>query len=172
MKKHNQLATTILYLVNRKPMTGYDLTQSREIAITRSSSHQQIYRECRNLVEDGLIDFEVVYQESKPDKKVYNVTELGQQLLSVLQTEVRPDKPATLRINDAPFALIGNTEYIKARIESLHNEVNDLVEMLNETISPMLSLSIQLLIDTRKSELKYNEGVLREILTNEAFAAA
>ncbi|GAL10965.1 transcriptional regulator PadR family [Vibrio astriarenae] len=157
----NELATTILHLIGQKPMTGYDLTQTEEIGITRPSSHQQIYRECRNLVKDGLIEFEIIYQEGKPDKKQYCITGLGQQLLSVLQSEYTAPKLSKLRINDAPYALIGNRVYLQDRINAIKTEIELLEERLEEDLSPMLILSVQHLIDLRYAELRFNQGALK-----------
>ncbi|MEH1837755.1 MAG: PadR family transcriptional regulator [Nostoc sp.] len=46
-----------------------------------SASHQQIYRELAKLEDQGLIGSESILQARRPDKRLYSVTDLGEQHL-------------------------------------------------------------------------------------------
>lgn len=73
------LRNALLALLAREPMTGYDLTKSfdRTVGAFWSAKHSQIYPELAALAKDGLVEFELVTQTSKPNKKVYRVTPTG-----------------------------------------------------------------------------------------------
>ena len=56
---------------SREPMTGYEMAKFFK---TRTNhSHQQIYRECDQMVKMGVLKCEVIPQEGKPDKKNYSI---------------------------------------------------------------------------------------------------
>lgn len=73
------LRNALLALLAREPMTGYDLTKSfdQTVGAFWSAKHSQIYPELAALAKEGLVEFEVVTQTSKPNKKVYHVTPEG-----------------------------------------------------------------------------------------------
>ena len=73
------LKYAILGMVNQKPMTGYDLMQEFESTLNEfwSAKHSQIYPELKKLTEEGDMEFEVVHQDTAPDKKLYHITEEG-----------------------------------------------------------------------------------------------
>lgn len=73
------LRFAILGLLSRESLTGYDLTKRFDttIAFFWSAKHSQIYPELAALTKEGLVTFEVVTQTSKPNKKVYTITDLG-----------------------------------------------------------------------------------------------
>lgn len=73
------LRFAILGLLSRESLTGYDLTKRFDttIAFFWSAKHSQIYPELAALTKEGLVTFEVVTQTSKPNKKVYTITDDG-----------------------------------------------------------------------------------------------
>lgn len=73
------LRFAILGLLSRESLTGYDLTKRFDttIAFFWSAKHSQIYPELAALTKEGLVTFEVVTQTSKPNKKVYTITDEG-----------------------------------------------------------------------------------------------
>ena len=87
------LRFAILSLLSRESMTGYDLTKRFDSSITFfwSAKHSQIYPELAALTKEGLVTFEVVAQTSKPNKKVYTITDLGRGRLAEWVAEP-PDK--------------------------------------------------------------------------------
>ncbi len=77
------LAHAILVSLVDRPCSGYDLAKQFDgsVGYFWSASHQQIYRELSKLEAQGWITSETIAQAGRPDKKLYQVTELGEQQL-------------------------------------------------------------------------------------------
>lgn len=78
------LKYAILGLINREPMSGYDITRefnSNDLANFWYAKHSQVYPELARLMEEGLVTCEIVIQGEKLEKKVYSITETGKQQL-------------------------------------------------------------------------------------------
>jgi len=78
------LKYAILGLVNRSPMTGYDITgefNNNQLANFWYAKHSQVYPELNRLAEEGLLTCQVVIQGEKMEKKLYTITEEGRQEL-------------------------------------------------------------------------------------------
>ncbi len=75
------LQYAILGLIDRYTLSGYDIMKIFDHGLKHywSTEHTQIYRMLAKLYEKKLIDYEIEYQESKPDKKVYRITNLGKE---------------------------------------------------------------------------------------------
>lgn len=91
------IAHAILVSLFERPASGYDLGKQFEssVGFFWKATHQQIYRELTKLEEQGWISAEVITQESRPDKKLYSVTELGKQRL--IEWMVQPGEPAPVK---------------------------------------------------------------------------
>ncbi|MFZ6004972.1 MAG: PadR family transcriptional regulator [Actinomycetota bacterium] len=74
----------LLALLARAPHHGYELKQSFEDLLggTWLLNIGQVYTTLSRLEDDGLIEPTVVRQDLLPDRKVYNLTALGQKELS------------------------------------------------------------------------------------------
>jgi PadR family transcriptional regulator, regulatory protein AphA len=82
----NKLTTSshaILGLLSIAPMSGYDLFQAVERSIGRfwPVSKSQVYLELPRLEQAGLIQGTEVHQENLPDKRVFRLTEAGDEAL-------------------------------------------------------------------------------------------
>ncbi|WP_421657172.1 PadR family transcriptional regulator [Leptothermofonsia sp. ETS-13] len=91
------LVHAILAVLVEEPCSGYDLRKRFEgsVGFFWKASFQQIYRELTKLEEQGLLSSQSIQQESRPDKKIYSVTEAGRQYLSewiAQPSEVNPPK--------------------------------------------------------------------------------
>lgn len=77
------LRFALLGLLARESLTGYDLTKRFDstVGFFWSAKHSQIYPELANLTQEGLVTFELVTQTSKPNKKIYTITEEGRNAL-------------------------------------------------------------------------------------------
>jgi PadR family transcriptional regulator, regulatory protein AphA len=75
----NKLSYGLLSLLSTEPMTGYDLT-SRINKFWRST-HSAIYPLLSELEEKGCIELTLKKQSDKPDKKIYNLTVQGKDIL-------------------------------------------------------------------------------------------
>ncbi|BBH22826.1 transcriptional regulator [Paenibacillus baekrokdamisoli] len=71
----NALSYALLSVLNRKPFTGYELKKMMELFW--QAKYSQIYPLLTKLEQDELLTFELIGQTSKPDKKIYSITEKG-----------------------------------------------------------------------------------------------
>jgi PadR family transcriptional regulator AphA len=73
----------ILGLLNRQPMSGYDIKRFLKSLswLIDSPSFGSLYPALHALLEDGLATMEVVPREDKPPRKIYSITEEGQEAL-------------------------------------------------------------------------------------------
>jgi PadR family transcriptional regulator AphA len=76
------------------PMSGYDIKRlfDHVLAPMWGAAHSQIYHELRRMNELGWVDMEREEQEARPDRKVYAITDSGQEALAAWQVE-QPDEP-------------------------------------------------------------------------------
>ncbi|HEY9722183.1 MAG TPA: PadR family transcriptional regulator [Oscillatoriaceae cyanobacterium] len=88
------LRFALLSLLSRASMTGYDLTKQFDSTIGNfwHAKHSQIYPELASLTKEGLLTYELVTQTSKPNKKVYTITDAGREALANWMSE-----PADIR---------------------------------------------------------------------------
>lgn len=79
MKNMNKLSYGLISLLSIKPMTGYDLT----MRINRfwRSTHSAIYPLLSELQQKGYIEVTLEKQNGKLDKKIYNLTIQGKEIL-------------------------------------------------------------------------------------------
>ena len=91
------LAHTILVVLAQAPHSGYDVSKRFEEGVSCfwKASQQQIYRELGKMERQGWVRFETISQAGKPDKKLYHLTELGQQELT--QWFIEPTEPTPIR---------------------------------------------------------------------------
>ena len=73
------LKYAILGLLNRHPMTGYDIgiEFNYELAEFWHAKHSQIYTELKKLNEEGLVTFDIEISGDILEKKQYTITDLG-----------------------------------------------------------------------------------------------
>ncbi len=77
------LAHAILAALVDASCSGYDLAKRFDgsVGFFWSASHQQIYRELSKLEDQEWISSESILQAGRPDKRLYSVTDLGEQHL-------------------------------------------------------------------------------------------
>lgn len=73
----------ILGLLSREALSGYDLKgrMGRPVGYFWEARHSQIYPELARLEAAGMVTHELVEQEGRPDKKVYEITPAGLEAL-------------------------------------------------------------------------------------------
>jgi DNA-binding PadR family transcriptional regulator len=73
------LPHAILVSLCEQASSGYELAHrfDRSIGYFWAATHQQIYRTLRTMEADGWVRVEVVVQQGRPDKKVYDATDGG-----------------------------------------------------------------------------------------------
>ena len=100
------LAHTILSLLSESALSGYDVSKKFDegIGCYWKASQQQVYRELGKMEGQGWVDFETIFQEGKPNKKVYRITDQGWQELMrwyanpTELTQIREDLLVKVRI--------------------------------------------------------------------------
>ena len=82
-KKPMALSHAIMTALLDERMSGYELTKAFDTSLGFfwKASHQQIYKELRNLESAGLLESQEVPQAGKPDKVVYGLTDSGRDAL-------------------------------------------------------------------------------------------
>lgn len=91
LPSRNTLRYIILGLLGARPMSGYDIKRAfdRALASYWNAGNSQIYTTLKGLNDAGLVEVEVIVQKSRPNRKVYRLTEAGQaELDRWLQEEV------------------------------------------------------------------------------------
>ncbi|MDC7125881.1 MAG: PadR family transcriptional regulator, partial [Spirochaetales bacterium] len=88
-----ELKYAILGLLNQRDLTGYDIRKEfkENISSFWDAKHSQIYPELKNLLNEKKVEYEIVIQGEKLEKKLYHITKLGQdELLEWLKTDGEP----------------------------------------------------------------------------------
>lgn len=73
------LKHAILGFLSIKPFTGYDLKKAFDNSVRHfwAADQSQIYRTLDQIIESGWAEVEVVEQATRPNRKVYHLTEPG-----------------------------------------------------------------------------------------------
>ena len=74
------LKYALLGLIDREPITGYDIVkefESRVMANFWYAKHSQVYPELKKLTEEGFVEYKVILQGEKMEKKLYSITPAG-----------------------------------------------------------------------------------------------
>ena len=79
----NGLQEAILGLLAIRPMSGYDLSRSYQRALQQIwyAPLGQVYPTARRMRADGLVKVSVQVQRTRPNRKVYSLTEAGRNAL-------------------------------------------------------------------------------------------
>jgi DNA-binding PadR family transcriptional regulator len=133
----------ILGLLRKGPMSGYDLRKDaeRSVGYFWAPAKTQIYATLPKLVDAGLARSEKVAQSTRPDKVVYELTELGLGALRAWIADAPLDAGhgrnlllLKLFVSDASDidALLPQLAERRADAERLRNELEELDETLSE----------------------------------------
>ena len=133
------LKHTILAFLSRQPLSGYDV--AKEFAEGFGScfwkaSQQQVYAELTKLVQHDNVTYEAIPQPGRLDKKIYSITEQGQQEL--LNWLTKPCQPTAIREDLGVMGLAGHlvsSQVVIREIErrrQLHVEMVQQVKKLDE----------------------------------------
>ena len=89
------LKYAILGLINRNPLTGYDITKEFNSGLVEFwyARHSQIYPELKKLTDEDLISYETVIQGEKLEKKLYTITEKGKKCFQKWLAKEDPLEP-------------------------------------------------------------------------------
>ncbi|PRR79998.1 PadR family transcriptional regulator [Clostridium vincentii] len=89
------LKYAILGLINRKPLTGYDIAKEFNSGLVDFwyAKHSQIYPELKKLTGEELLSYEIIIQGEKLEKKLYTITEKGRYCLQKWLAKDEPLEP-------------------------------------------------------------------------------
>ena len=90
----NTLRYIILGLLGAHPMSGYDIKRAfdRSLATYWNAGNSQIYTTLKSLEARGLVTSELIYQEGRPNRRVYRLTEAGRAELDAWLVEPVPER--------------------------------------------------------------------------------
>lgn len=126
----------ILGLLSERPMSGYDIKKQVKTALgaVTSASYGTLYPTLHRLLAEGYVDMQEIPQRGRPSKKVYYLTERGQDDLRLWLTE-----PATADQIRREFLLklylarnLGDQE-VRAMVVVRRQETELLLQALQDT---------------------------------------
>lgn len=128
----------ILGLLSWRPFSGYDLKKvfANSAALYWSGNNNQIYTALIQLHKEGLVTRDVQVQESLPAKKIYTITEKGQEALKqwVLSTPELPEFHNTFLIQ-LTWADLLDSDELDALLATYEEEVRVQMLMQQEKIN-------------------------------------
>lgn len=185
-RKVSSLGYALMCLLARRDRSGYELslfTSPPRNYLLWSARHSQIYPELARLADAGLVAFSHVAQESRPDKKVYRLTEAGRENLR--DWILTPPKPAPFRqelnlksracwmVDPKEGAEIFSEQagMARAQIAMIEQHRDELWERLGEEFPPSASnplfgtyANIRYAIDSRRQLIEWCEWMESELL--------
>ncbi|MHC1781255.1 MAG: PadR family transcriptional regulator [Anaerolineaceae bacterium] len=148
------LSHTILGFLSLGPLTGYDLKKhiDNSTQLFWHAELSQIYPSLKNLEAKGLVIFDTVPQEGKPDKKIYAITPAGRQTLNDWLSEPLDETPPTkslvllkiffLESLGKPQTLVQLTRQLgaqRARLNRYRQETRHQIEDYTQSSNPSQS---------------------------------
>ncbi len=126
------LKYAILGLLNRKPMTGYDLGKEFDFQLAEfwNAKHSQIYPELKKLVDEELIFFDIEISGDVLEKKVYTITEKGRKEFLKWLNKYEPMEPTPKSIFRLRMYFSNNLD-VDTRIKFLEKHLAQHHERLN-----------------------------------------
>jgi PadR family transcriptional regulator AphA len=179
------LAHAILGFLNYGPFSGYDLKKMFDVSVQHfwPADQSQIYRTLSRLEDKGWAEQELVEQEDRPDRKVYHITEAGQEeLRRWLTTPLPPHETRSApliqvffagQLSDEEILAIfrrgaGELREVLERYGQVPEESRAYVEAANsprETFFWLLTLECG--IKMAEAQLEWLESVIRRIENKE-----
>src|SRR3989304_1312935 len=76
---HGVLDHAILGFVNERARSGYDLKKAFDLSVAHfwPANQSQIYQTLARLLKQGMVEVRGEQQDSRPNRKVYHITEKG-----------------------------------------------------------------------------------------------
>lgn len=108
------------------PAHGYDLKVRFEEKLGEfwSLNFGQIYSTLNRLHKDGLVEFDEIEQDDKPDKKIYSITEEGREVFIAWQNEPLKAEPRTLRDDLFVKLMFIDSEQADHILRTIHTQQN------------------------------------------------
>lgn len=146
----------ILGMLHQRPRSGYDLNKELETTIHYfwDADISRIYRSLRDMEKKAWVEHEIIIQEDNPNKKVYKLTETGQDELKRWLAEpgkapgTRNPFLAQLHFSEA-ISIEEQLRVLREHLTALKEDLQDLEDRIQQ-----LGLTIPLF----QTGLKGNSG--------------
>ncbi len=165
----------ILGLLTHQPMSGYDIKQFLASLgwLVGSPSFGAIYPALHTLLKDGLVTVEVLSYENKPPRKIYTITQAGEQALHewINQPTLSgvSSRAFTMRLILADHLSIdGLAAHLKQRFHQVATH-HAALEQVSSDLEGETDLGQRLAVDygiaIASAELAWLEGLLQRLST-------
>jgi DNA-binding PadR family transcriptional regulator len=159
------LSHALLTALHKSPCSGYDLAKKFDgtVGFFWSASHQQIYRELTKLEEQAYISAMVVQQSNRPDKKIYAVTEAGNDYLR--EWIARPSTVAAIKDELLVKLFAGDLvepAVILAELEHHRSQHQELLDTYKSIEQRFFGDACQLDVNRRYQYLTLRQGIRLE----------
>jgi DNA-binding PadR family transcriptional regulator len=126
--------TVCLGMLTDGPASGYDLKKCFESSFGHffPAGYGSIYPALATLARNGMVEFEHVPQEGKPDRKVYTITENGrEELMKGLSNTSPTHKVRSEFLAMMCFAHLMSPEQINEVIDNKLMEIDDFLKLFD-----------------------------------------
>ena len=127
--------TVCLGMLTDGPASGYDMKKCFESTFGHffPAGYGSIYPALATLARNGLVEFEEIPQDGKPDRKVYSITDAGRAELDTALSNPNPSHRVRSEfLAMMCFAHLMTDEQINAVIDNKLSELGSFLEMLNQ----------------------------------------
>lgn len=131
----------ILEQLRERPRHGYEIRKNTERVLGFGLNSNTLYPALKRFQEMGAVQREVEHQEGRPDRHVYRLTEVGQEVLQDLLREFPPEAARDeneFQVRVAFFHLLDpatRNEILAARRAALEGKLAHLDRMLQAAAS-------------------------------------
>jgi DNA-binding PadR family transcriptional regulator len=127
------IKTVCLGMLTHGDASGYDMKKNFESSFGHffPAGYGSIYPALATLARNGLVDFELVSQDGKPDRKVYSITEKGREaLMEGLANENPSHKLRSEFLATLWYAHLMTNEQINTVIENKLAEIDEFLVLI------------------------------------------
>ena len=127
--------TVCLGMLTDGPASGYDMKKNFESSFGHffPAGYGSIYPALATLARNGLVEFEEIPQEGRPDRKVYSITEAGRE--SLMESLGSPDPSHKIRsefLATLWFAHLMTDEQIDELIDRKLHDIGEFMKLIDE----------------------------------------
>jgi DNA-binding PadR family transcriptional regulator len=127
--------TVCLGMLTDGPASGYDMKKCFESSFGHffAAGYGSIYPALATLARNGMVEFEEVPQEGKPDRKVYSITEKGrEELMRGLANSDPTHKVRSEFLAALWFAHLMTDEQINSLIDRKLEEIEGFLKLIDQ----------------------------------------
>jgi PadR family transcriptional regulator AphA len=163
----------ILGLLNRQPMSGYDVKRFLKGLswLMDSPSFGSLYPALHTLLESGLVTVEVVARQDKPPRKIYSITEAGRQVLQEWMAQPIGSgvslKAFLMRLilasNLSQAGLVAHLEQRRSQVADHQLDLEQAAGAMDESMDLGERLALEYGLAVAAAELDWLDGTLAQL---------